>query len=376
MLLSALLRDAKIEYSGADLEIEGITSDSRKAKANTLFVCICGFASDGHAYALNAYNNGCRVFVVEKAVELPPDATVIMQKNTRISLALISAAFYSFPARKLKVVGITGTKGKTTTALMCESVANKNGISAGYIGSNGVSFAGKHFETANTTPESIELHRLFSEMVKDGVEVVFLEVSSQALYLERVCGIDFFATAFTNLAPDHIGGVEHPTFEHYRDSKKKLFCDYVSKYAIFNSEDAASEYMMNGAKAAVTCFGKGGDCFAFCSASNALISYLGFETQIVRRDIALAATRGNHFWVLVNCGTEENPQWYHHDSCPRRKPYQQYTYMLTDAQLKAMTKYIAANGGKNDYFTFDTSLHPASATEIMVNLGIDSKYYD
>ncbi len=255
MLLSALLNDAKIEYSGADVEILSITSDSRNANENTLFVCITGNKNDGHGFAKSAYDKGCRVFVVEKEVELPADAIVIKQKNTRISLALISAAFYSFPARKLKVVGITGTKGKTTTALMCESIANKSGMSAGYIGSNGVNFAGRHYETQNTTPESIELHRIFAEMVSAGVEVVFLEVSSQALYLYRVCGIDFFATAFTNLAPDHIGGDEHPTFEHYRDSKKKLFCDYASRYAVYNADDSASEYMMHGAKAAVFSFG-------------------------------------------------------------------------------------------------------------------------
>lgn len=119
-----------------------------------------------------------------------------------------------------------------------------------------------------------------------------------------------------------------------------------------------------------------GDCFAFCAASNALLTYLGYETQIVRRDIALASVSGNHFWVLVNCGTKEEPQWYHHDSCPRRQPYRQPTYMATDAQLRAMTKYIVAMGGKKNYFTFDTSLHPASATEITVDLGIDASYYD
>ncbi len=119
-----------------------------------------------------------------------------------------------------------------------------------------------------------------------------------------------------------------------------------------------------------------GDCFAFCAASNALLNYLGYETQIVRRDIALASVSGNHFWVLVNCGTKEDPQWYHHDACPRRQPYRQPTYMATDAQLRAMTKYIVAMGGKKNYFTFDTSLHPASATKIMVDLGIDSSYYD
>ena len=256
MLLSALLKDAKIEYDGADCEIQSVICDSREAKSGTLFVCITGFASDGHAYAKRAYDLGCRAFVVEKDVDLPGDAVVVMQENTRIALAKLSAAYYDFPAgKKLKVVGITGTKGKTTTALMLASVLNQNGISTGYIGSNGIDFAGNHFDTKNTTPESIDLHYYFNEMVAAGVEAVVLEVSSQALYLDRVYGIPFFATAFTNLAEDHIGGIEHPTFEHYRDSKKKLFTAYPSRFVIYNCEDAESEYMLDGCRALLGSFG-------------------------------------------------------------------------------------------------------------------------
>lgn len=255
MLLSALLSKAKIEYDGADCEVARVICDSRKAEADALFVCITGFASDGHAYAKRAYELGCRAFVVEKDVDLPSDAVVIKQENTRISLAKLSAAYYDFPAEKLKVVGITGTKGKTTTALMLASVANQSGMSAGYIGSNGIDFAGSHYETNNTTPESIDLHYYFAEMVAASVEVVFVEVSSQALYLDRVYGIPFFATVFTNLAPDHIGGIEHPTFEHYRDSKKKLFCDYTSTFAVYNAEDVASDHMLTGCRSLLCSFG-------------------------------------------------------------------------------------------------------------------------
>ena len=255
MLLSALLKKAEIEYSGTDCEIEHVVCDSRKVEANSLFVCISGFASDGHAYAMRAYDLGCRAFVVEKDVDIPSDAIIIKQDNTRISLAKISAAFFDFPARKLKVIGITGTKGKTTTALMLSSIANKCGFSAGYIGSNGIDFAGNHYETGNTTPESIDLHYYFAEMVKANVEFVFLEVSSQALYLDRVYGIPFHISVFTNLAPDHIGGVEHPTFEHYRDSKKKLFCEYDSDFVVYNYEDEASEYMLKGCYSLLCSYG-------------------------------------------------------------------------------------------------------------------------
>ena len=121
---------------------------------------------------------------------------------------------------------------------------------------------------------------------------------------------------------------------------------------------------------------KNGDCFTFCAASEELLSYLGYETQIVRRRLDLVKEYGNHFWVLVNCGTEEEPLWYHHDASPHSKPFNLETYMMTDAQLKAYTNYRAGNSSKKHYYTFDTSLHPASATEIVVDLGIDSKYFE
>lgn len=255
MRLTALLAKAKIEYSGADCEIERVVCDSRAAAADTLFVCISGFTSDGHAYAERAYMAGCRVFLCEHSIDLPADAIVILAENTRTALAEVSAAFYDHPAKKLKVIGITGTKGKTTTALMLASVLSQNGIPAGYIGSNGIEFAGNRFETRNTTPESLDLHYYFDQMVQAGTKAVVLEVSSQALYLDRVYGIPFFAVAFTNLAEDHIGGAEHPTFEHYRDCKKKLFTAYDSQFAVFSATDEASAYMQDGCKALSNTFG-------------------------------------------------------------------------------------------------------------------------
>ena len=148
----------------------------------------------------------------------------------------------------MRLFGVTGTKGKTTTALMLASIANQNGLAAGYIGSNGVAFAKKHYDTGNTTPESIDLHRYFAEMAEEGIEAVFVEVSSQALYLDRVYGIDFFLTVFTNLAPDHIGASEHPTFEHYLASKKKLFFEYNSEFSTYNIEDKHVEDMICGGR--------------------------------------------------------------------------------------------------------------------------------
>lgn len=236
-------------------EINQIVYDSRAAGVDTLFVCIRGFSSDGHDFAMRAYEAGCRAFLAEAELSLPDDAVVLYCDNTRTALAEVSAAFYGFPARELTVIGITGTKGKTTTALMLAAILNENGIPTGYIGSNGVDFAGNHCDTKNTTPESLELHYYFDCMREAGCRAVVLEVSSQALYLDRVYGIRFEAVAFTNLAPDHIGGVEHPTFEHYRDCKKKLFDAYGATFAVGNADDSAAEYMFKDCFALRSSFG-------------------------------------------------------------------------------------------------------------------------
>ena len=121
---------------------------------------------------------------------------------------------------------------------------------------------------------------------------------------------------------------------------------------------------------------KSGDCYSFCAASQVLLSYLGYETQIVRRKAEYVSASGNHFWLLVNCGTKENPKWYHHDSCPQNRAYKQPMYMMTDAQLMAYTKYRSSVSTFKYYYSFDTSLHPASATEIVVEMTIDEKYYE
>mgnify|MGYP004654292753 CR=1 FL=1 len=235
--------------------IERVVCDSREAAPETLFVCIRGFTGDGHAYAARAYAAGCRAFLAEAALALPDDAAVVYTDNTRRALAQVSAAFFGFPARDMTVIGITGTKGKTTTALMTAAILSENGIPAGYIGSNGVDFMGNHFDTKNTTPESLELHGYFDRMRRAGCRAVVLEVSSQALYLDRVYGIPFDAVAFTNLAPDHIGGFEHPTFEHYRDSKKKLFTDFGAAFAVGNADDPETAYMLDGCTALCSSFG-------------------------------------------------------------------------------------------------------------------------
>ncbi len=252
--LSNLLCD--IEYtgwSGGDASIDNICYDSRFADNGSFFFCLVGASNDGHSFALAAYDRGCRVFALEYDVELPCDAVKVFFENTRRGLSYVSQSFFDYPARKMKIVGITGTKGKTSVATMLKTCLEDAGISAGYIGTSGIDYGTKHFYTKNTTPESYELHRTFRDMLECGVENVIIEVSSQALFNYRVEGIKFFASVFTNLSPDHIGPSEHPNFEHYKNCKRRLFS--LCENAVFNVDDEYYPDMREGASCRCITYG-------------------------------------------------------------------------------------------------------------------------
>ena len=255
MRLSRILKDIPGELRGGDPECTGIEYDSRKARGGDLFVCLVGAKRDGHDFAMRAYDNGCRAFLCERALELPDDAVQAVTDDTRAALPVIAAEFYGHPADKLHIIGITGTKGKTTTALLCSAILNAAGMNCAYIGSNGVIINGQHTETVNTTPESLELHHYFALMAASGVKYAVLEVSSQALGHHRVDGIPFEVAAFTNLSEDHIGEGEHPDFEDYRRCKKRLFSDFGAKSIIYNADDESSGYMTEGASGDAVSYG-------------------------------------------------------------------------------------------------------------------------
>ena len=236
----------KNALSLSDIDITDVCFDSRKATAGSMFVCISGSLNDGHKYALSAYEKKCRVFICQDELELPDDAVVIVTANSREALADVSANLFSHPSRSLTVIGITGTKGKTTSSLLIYNVLNANGIKAGYIGSNGVDFDGSHFSTVNTTPESYDIQYYMSRMVCAGVKVLVMEVSSQALLLSRVHGIRFDICVFTNLYPDHIGKYEHPDFDNYRACKHSLFTDYGAKFVVYNADDPHASEVIAG----------------------------------------------------------------------------------------------------------------------------------
>lgn len=240
---------------GKDCDINDVTFDSRTAREGSLFVCLVGFNTDGHDYVKSAYDNGCRAFLCEWKVDLPDDCMIAVCKDTRAALHDIAAEFYGHPEKELKIIGITGTKGKTTTAWLTYSILNFVGKKCGYIGSNGIAFDSRRFDTANTTPESLILFKFFRMMADSGVKYVAMEVSSQALAKGRVRSLPFEITAFTNLYEDHIGEGEHPDFDDYKNSKKRLFTEYSFEKVIANADDPYTAFMTSGCKNKLVTFG-------------------------------------------------------------------------------------------------------------------------
>lgn len=224
-----------------DIELEGIAFNSKEVKENYLFVAIKGFETDGHKYVKEALEKGAKAILIEegcdlKALNIPNDITIVMAKDTREALAIISCNYYKNPSSKLKLIGITGTKGKTTTTYMIKEILEKAGKKVGLIGTIETEIAGKKIKNNDrTTPESLELQKLLDNMVKAGVEIAVMEVSSQSLKLHRVTGCTFDMVVFTNFAEDHISPNEHPSMEDYLESKLKIFG--MCKQAIVNADD-------------------------------------------------------------------------------------------------------------------------------------------
>ena len=241
----------EIEYTllqgSMETEVRDIIYDSRKIAQGTMFVCMVGAVTDGHKYIPDAIEKGASVIVLEKEEEvaqIPETITVLKVESARRALAYMSAALFDHPARKLVTIGLTGTKGKTTTTYMIKKVLEMAGKKVGLIGTIGAMIGEEHLPSKNTTPESYELHRMFAAMVEAGCEYVVMEVSSQGLKLDRTAGIQFDYGIFTNLSPDHIGPAEHESFEEYMECKSLLFRQ--CKVGIVNADDEHVEGILKG----------------------------------------------------------------------------------------------------------------------------------
>lgn len=216
--------------------VTSVVNDSRKLEKGCLFICIRGASFDGHTFAKEAAEKGAAVLVVEEPVEVPDNVTVIQVENSRYAMALISAAWFGYPARELTTIAVTGTKGKTTTTYMIQSLLEKAGHKTGVIGTIEVVIGDRHIAVNNTTPESYDIHRYFREMVEAGCDTVVMEASSQGFKLDRTAGIVFDYGLFTNLSPDHIGPNEHKDFEEYLQCKAKLFTQCKKGFANLDDE--------------------------------------------------------------------------------------------------------------------------------------------
>ena len=253
MLLKDIIKNLEIKqiFGKTDLDIQDIIYSSKNARKDTIFTALVGMTSDGHKYIDESYEKGVRTFLIsdEKTfnkLKEKQDTTIIFVKDTRDALANISDVFFDSPSKKMTVIGITGTKGKTTVSNYIKTVLENAGISCGVIGTNGIFYADEYVKTVNTTPESYEIQKYMKKMVDNGVRVLAMEVSSGGIMMSRVSYIDYDYAIFTNLSPDHIGDKEHPTFEHYMNCKAKLFS--MSRDSIINIDDEKADVMIEKSK--------------------------------------------------------------------------------------------------------------------------------
>lgn len=247
MKLSELLKNVKTTSEYQDREVKDITDKSSEISKDCVFVCIKGAHFDGHSVAEQALADGAAAVVVERDLKLPNQ---ILVDNTRDAYSRICAAFYGNPADSLKLIGVTGTNGKTTTTFIIKNVLDELGVKAGLIGTVKNITGDKEYTASLTTPDSKELQSLYREMVDSGCEYCIMEVSSQALAQGRVDGCHFEYALFTNLTQDHLD--YHGNFENYAAAKKKLF--EISDTAIINADDKYAEYMVDGLDCRVVTF--------------------------------------------------------------------------------------------------------------------------
>ncbi len=259
MKLTDLL--CKVDYEcmqgSVEREIDRVVYDSRKITEGCLFICVKGANFDGHDFAAEAVEKGAGVLVVSREVPEAAgrDVTVIRVEDTRYAMAFISAAYFGYPAEKLRIIGVTGTKGKTTTTYMVKSILENAGYKVGLVGTIEVIIGREHIHAGNTTPESYALQEYFARMVEAGMDAVVMEVSSQGLMLHRTQGFVFDLGIFTNLEPDHIGPNEHASFEEYLHCKGLLFKQ--CRVGIVNGDDSHVDAVLEGHTCQVERYGIG-----------------------------------------------------------------------------------------------------------------------
>ncbi len=236
-----------------DVETGKVTNDTRTLDKGDVFVCVEGYRTDGHLLAGEAASKGAAALIVQKEIKNPEGVTIVRVEDSRCALAMMSAAYYGYPAKKLKLIGITGTKGKTTVAYMIRHLLQCAGHRTGLIGTIQTDTGLRVTGGVNTTPESWRIHEYLHEMVEAGFDSAVMEVSSQGLKFQRTAGILFDAGVFTNLGMDHIGPGEHEDFEEYKRCKAQLFRQ--CRVAVGNADDPACDDMFAKAACRIITYG-------------------------------------------------------------------------------------------------------------------------
>ncbi|OWR29518.1 UDP-N-acetylmuramoyl-L-alanyl-D-glutamate--2,6-diaminopimelate ligase [Saccharibacillus sp. O23] len=262
--LAERLVTARLIGSGA-AECTGIEIDSRKVSAGDLFICLPGFTVDGHDYAKQAEEKGAVALVVER--ELDTALPQILVRDSRMAMAVLANAVFDEPSRKMRMIGVTGTNGKTTTTYLIEKIMADHGVKTGLIGTIQMRYDGETFPMSGTTPESLGLQRSLADMAGRGVQCCVMEVSSHALEQGRVKGTDYRTAVFTNLTQDHLD--YHHTMEEYRAAKGLFFARLGNalpadlserKYAVLNADDEASAEFAKVTAAEVMTYGVEASC--------------------------------------------------------------------------------------------------------------------
>jgi len=236
MKLYKLLKGIKCRVLGSQLlEIEGLYHNDKSVKKNGLYFCLNGLNYCGNDFIYSAINNGAVCVVTEKEIKGLKGVTQILVGNARKVMSLIAKNFYNNPAKNLKLIGVTGTNGKTSTTYMISDMLNQLGYLSALIGTNGVVFNDKVIETNMTTPDPIELEKIFSKLVEWGVQYVCMEISAHSIYLDKIEGLKFECVIFSNLTEDHLDYFE--TMDNYFNAKKKLFSNKYAKNCLINIDD-------------------------------------------------------------------------------------------------------------------------------------------
>lgn len=266
-----------------DKEIEGIAYHSHQVKKNYLFVAIRGLETDGHRFIGEAVKRGAVAILLEdEGIDLPSSTTAIWVESPREALAKISSMFYGHPSSKFRLIGITGTNGKTTITYLLESIFKRAGETVGVIGTINYRYKNRTLPAPHTTPESLDLQRMFWEMGNEGVTCVILEVSSHALEMGRVKGCQFDGAVFTNLSTEHLD--YHKSLDRYFESKRKLFSEYLilsekpKRFAVTNQDDPRGEEIVKGLSLPVFRYGLRSSCDV--SAREVRVSFEGLTCQM------------------------------------------------------------------------------------------------